>query len=93
MSVSNVYVLACINGLCHIIFGQSDGFFQGMSLREFGGDGGGECTTRAMQIVTFNLRCVIAEASCLGGIVKNIAHFIVFQMSAFDENGTSICFS
>ena len=91
VSVPNVHVLGLVDGLCHIVFGACNGFFQGMSLRELGGDGGGKRASRAMQILALNLVSVIAETSLFGSIVKHIAHFPIFQMSAFDEYGTSVC--
>ena len=84
MSVSDVHVLGCIDGLCYIVLGKGNGFLHRVSLRELGGDGGGEGAARAVQVLTFNFGGGIAEASGFGGIIKDVAHLAAFQMPAFD---------
>ena len=90
MSVSDVHVLGCINGLCYIVLGKGNGFLHRVSLRELGGDGGGECAARAVQVLAFNFGGGIAEASGFSGIIKDVAHLSALQVPTLDEDGTVV---
>ena len=82
VAVSDIQVVACIDGLSNVVFSVTDGVFHRVSLCQIACNSGGEGTACSVQIVTFYLFLLIYMIDRFGRVQK-VAHIVSLQMSAF----------